>query len=274
MLTLFLLFSSLALVSARYTIQAIEVLQLITASYIYILCQAVDLRALQRRARILVSAITARVLAEHLGSVISSFSLPAGANFSDDEALLNALTGSAATLVDSVWATYDGAASLDGRPRADKAAKAAVQGVVEILLNGSDASQAATVLARLPALQTALSNALFEKYEALVNAFLDGSFSTSSSTYLPALPLLGRTRALYTFVRRPRSEGGLGIAMHGRENARGFEGGLGAQSGGVDAREADVGRTIGVEIGLIYEAIKSGRIGGVLGEMFEGVDAL
>ena len=39
--------SSLALISARATLSALEVLSLLTASFLYILCQALDLRAMQ-----------------------------------------------------------------------------------------------------------------------------------------------------------------------------------------------------------------------------------
>lgn len=48
--------NSMALVSARYTVEAIETLSLLMAWSLYLLCQALDLRALQRRTAIKVEA--------------------------------------------------------------------------------------------------------------------------------------------------------------------------------------------------------------------------
>lgn len=48
--------NSMALVSARYTVEAIETLSLLMAWSLYLLCQALDLRALQRRTVIKVEA--------------------------------------------------------------------------------------------------------------------------------------------------------------------------------------------------------------------------
>lgn len=39
--------SSLALVSARATINSLEILSLLSATYLFVLCQALDLRAMQ-----------------------------------------------------------------------------------------------------------------------------------------------------------------------------------------------------------------------------------
>jgi len=62
-------------------------------------------------------------------------------------------------------------------------------------------------------------------------------FLTADSDILPALPCLGKTAELYSFVRQK-----LGIRMRGRENLIGFEGGINTQE-----------TTIGEDVSLIYE---------------------
>ncbi|THH08002.1 hypothetical protein EW145_g3006, partial [Phellinidium pouzarii] len=103
--------NSLALVSARYTLQALDVLQLLTASYLYLLCQAVDLRALQLRLESEARSIVARLLASHFGDVYAQF---AESSSSED----------AKKVADAVWAAYDSSANMDSLPRTEKAARA------------------------------------------------------------------------------------------------------------------------------------------------------
>ncbi|KAH8115294.1 phenylalanine ammonia-lyase [Phellopilus nigrolimitatus] len=202
--------NSLAFVSARYTLQALDVLQLLTASYLYLLCQAVDLRALQRAFEADARRLVRELLATHLGG---AFAAGGGAH-----------AEAQAAVADAVWAAFDASANMDAAPRTEKAARASTQPL------------------------SALARALHASYTSLGRA-------PGAPRYQPAAPLLGRTRGVYAFVR-----GALRVGMHGRENLGKFAGGLSRGNG----------RTIGGEVALVYEAIRDGRMRGVLVAAFEG----
>lgn len=73
----------------------------------------------------------------------------------------------------------------------------------------------------------------------------------------PASKYLGKTRAVYEFVRV-----GLGIPMHGAENLHGFAMGPGVEEG-----------TIGGNISIIHEAIRDGKMQGVVVDLVKAVKA-
>ena len=64
--------NSLALIAARYTAQAVEVLSLMCASYLYVICQALDLRVLHRQFLQDVQAVISTVTATSLGKYVPS----------------------------------------------------------------------------------------------------------------------------------------------------------------------------------------------------------
>ncbi|OCB91043.1 phenylalanine ammonia-lyase [Sanghuangporus baumii] len=230
--------NSLAFVSARYTLQAIEIVQMVVASYIYLLCQAVDLRALQKEMEEKTHEIVEELVKEH---------------FAASEVSVDVKEVSKA-----VWTSFDTSANMDAKPRAEKAAKASTQPLVDQLLSSHSVSFS---LASLPAFQSSLSARIYNAHTSLTTSYLSSTSSPSSPAYLPALLLLGRTKSLYTFVRSPVSQGGLGIGMHGHENLQKFVGGLG--NGDASARG-----TIGGDVSAIYESIRDGRMGRVVVSMF------
>ncbi|EJD08070.1 phenylalanine ammonia-lyase [Fomitiporia mediterranea MF3/22] len=235
--------NSLALLSARYTLQAIEVLQMIVASYIILLCQAVDLRAIQKIMEEKTTEIVAELVKEYFTGVEVDVK----------------------EVIKAVWTSFDTSANMDARPRCEKASKASTQPLIESLLSSSSSSaSSAAVLTALPAFQSTLTSTLHSEYTTLTNSFLTSSLSPSSSHYLPASSLLGRTKALYQFVRSD-----LGVGMHGLENSGNFPNGLGhslfaSENDGEEKR----GRTIGGEVAIVYEAIRDGRMKSVLVGMF------
>ena len=87
-------------------------------------------------------------------------------------------------------------------------------------------------------------------HEGLRGAFLSGKRGPT-----PAAHLLGNTRPLYEFVRK-----NLGVPMHGLANLHKWEG-MGVE-----------GRTTGQNVSAIYKAIRRGRIGVVMCEMFSSYD--
>lgn len=60
--------NSLALISARYTLEAVEIVSMMTATYIYILCQALDLRCLHLEFAKVVQPIITGLLHKYFGS--------------------------------------------------------------------------------------------------------------------------------------------------------------------------------------------------------------
>ncbi|EED22948.1 phenylalanine ammonia-lyase, putative [Talaromyces stipitatus ATCC 10500] len=60
--------NSLALISARYTLEAVELVSMMTATYIYILCQALDLRCLHLEFIKTAQPVINELLREHFGS--------------------------------------------------------------------------------------------------------------------------------------------------------------------------------------------------------------
>ncbi|KUL90885.1 hypothetical protein ZTR_00704 [Talaromyces verruculosus] len=67
--------NSLALISARYTLEAVELMSMITATYIYILCQALDLRCLHLEFVKVAQPVISELLRENFGSAMTEESL-------------------------------------------------------------------------------------------------------------------------------------------------------------------------------------------------------
>lgn len=152
---------------------------------------------------------------------------------------------------------HDAAATMDQASRAERAAQAVAPVLVSFtrtypVLGG-------VLLPSLPSIESALSASIAATHATLTSLFLRGTTDTKSPYYMPAKPLLGRTVALYEFIR-----GELGVRMHGLENLLRFDNGLGKGEGA-----APGGRTIGGEVTLIYEAIRDGRVRKILAGMFD-----
>ncbi|EJD35000.1 phenylalanine ammonia-lyase [Auricularia subglabra TFB-10046 SS5] len=201
--------NSLALISARATMTALDVLSMLFATYIYVLCQAVDMRAMHAEFEASIPSTLSRLLAEH---------------FADSD-----LSAIQREIVEAMTATLEGNSTQDAADRMAGAARSAA-----LPLYTAFPARAAQV----PAFVDALSSALLETYTRLRLEYLEGTKD--------AVPFLGRTRALYEFVRRD-----VGVRMHGLANLRGFKG------PGLDAFGE---RSIGENVSLIYEAVRDGRV--------------
>ena len=105
----------MALISARATIQSIEVLSLLTASYLYTLCQALDLRAMQAEIQAGVDSITRSQLSQFFDSYLSS------------EQLDRLFT----TVSRAIDRTLETSSTMDAAPRMKKVAGAAITPIVE-----------------------------------------------------------------------------------------------------------------------------------------------
>jgi phenylalanine ammonia-lyase len=227
--------NSLALVSARYTIHAVEVLSLLTANYLYVLCQALDLRALQHE----FSAYLTSVVTSELTSAFTS-SLSA----SELRSLIT-------TVVLAMRATLDSTTTMDVEERMEKVAASASAPLLQFFTSPSFTSTSSdlNILHAVRNMQKNTSTQLSAKHRELQRAYLLGERGST-----PASHLLGKgTKPVYELIRRE-----LGVRMHGRENLEKFEmeGGIGGEG------------SVGGNVTLIYEAIRDGRFDGMVKDIF------
>ncbi|KAF8146902.1 phenylalanine ammonia-lyase [Mycena galopus ATCC 62051] len=188
--------NSLALISARATINSLEVLSILTAGYLYMLCQAYDLRAMQADFRRGLAEIVQEELTAHFSAHFASI---------DDLPLLN-------KLLSTMYHTVDHTTSMDVRGRMVKVAESTTSLLVEFFMTSSDVNS-------LPSFRDTVATRAAAKLGALREEYLLGARGPA-----PASAWLEKTRPIYEFIRVT-----LGIRMHGMENLGLFREGLGAQ---------------------------------------------
>ncbi|OJA19950.1 hypothetical protein AZE42_03720 [Rhizopogon vesiculosus] len=249
--------NSLALISARYTLTALEVTTLLAASHLMVICQALDLRALGEE------------LHEALPGLIRASLLDAFPLLTDN----TTATSLVSAVIPALKEALDRTTTLETKVRMHKVAGACVVPLVTAL---STSPVEGAELGALPAFITALAVRLERKLTELRCAYLGvqphavrGASPTAEESEVawrgpaPASKYLApRTRALYQFVRMT-----LGVRMHGAGNVRGDVYGM---QEGVDGGEG----TIGDGVSVICEAIRDGRIGRVVVGMVEGIVGL
>ncbi|KAF9228403.1 phenylalanine ammonia-lyase [Gyrodon lividus] len=303
--------NSLALISARYTLSALEVSQLLAATHLFVVCQALDCRALYVEMRDLSTQVVKEVLLEVF-------------NFTEG---VESITRK---MMPHVQDALDRTTGMDTAPRMDKVAGEAVAPLLEnITCLASSSSTTATDLrafdlSKISTFRTTLARRLEMLLTELRCAYLGvelgdvrggcmassvsassfGASSPSTATATSASSasteasslfnltsrgpapashfLAPRTRILYEFVRKE-----LCIGMHGADNLRG--GVFGMRSGlsvgnddlpgllGVDEDTTaglgeKVDTTVGDKVSIIVEAIRDGRMGRVLARVCEGID--
>lgn len=205
--------SSLALISARATINSLEVLSLLTASYLYALCQALDLRALQAEFDAGLDVIVRDELTRYFASYLTVSQL--------DQLFI--------ILSRAMDRSLENTSTMDLAPRMKVVAASTTTPIVDFC--SSDP-------ALLPALVHIVDfrNEVTRKLTALMGN-LRKEYLSGKKGVAPAAPYLGKTRSVYEFVRET-----LGIKMHGSENLNVFEGGPGVEE-----------QSIGQNISLIHE---------------------
>jgi phenylalanine ammonia-lyase len=191
--------SSLALISARATINSLEVLSLLTSSYLYILCQALDLRALQSEFGSGLDALVREEFEEHFGWYLS------GDKFS------SALS----QVMKAMHETLESTSTMDAVPRMQKVAASSSTIIVDLFTTTASVD----ALTALPRFRNRVASRASKLLEELQGDYLEGRRGQA-----PASKVLNRTRAVYEFVRVT-----LGIRMHGLENRSRFENGLGVE---------------------------------------------
>jgi phenylalanine ammonia-lyase len=224
----------MALVSARQTINSLEVLSILMASYLYILCQALDLRAMQKELNTGVYRIASEEVANTLGKLMTQ----------SDLASLTAKM--CTTLGDSLDATT----TMDTEERMTKVAASTTTTLLDFLISQASSVQGqvvGTALQSIPSIRERIAQRSRELITQLRSEYLSGGRGRA-----PASQYLNRTKPLYEFVRLK-----LGIKMHGSENFKRFANGHGYDQ-----------QTIGQDVSLIHEAIRDGKMQSVVVSMF------
>ncbi|KAI0343722.1 phenylalanine ammonia-lyase [Trametopsis cervina] len=222
--------NSLALISARATINSLEVLSLLTSSYILVLCQALDLRALQYDFSASMSTLTRELLTCHFGAYLSTPQI---------DALYP-------RVFKAILKALDAHSSADSVQRLQHVAAATTTPIVDFCT--SEGTEVLPALAHIVAFRAELADGGAQRLNALRAEYLEGKKGRA-----PASQYLGKTKALYEFVRVT-----LGIKMHGIENMHDWKAGPGVE-------EASVGQTIS----LIHEAIRDGKMQPVVLQMLQ-----
>ena len=225
----FSLFSSLALISARATLNSLEILSLLTASFLYILCQALDLRALQHEFALEADDILRAQLAHSFGR-----HLP--------EADLAALAG---VLSRSIRRSLETTSTMDAAHRMRTVAAATTAPLVDFCAQRGGAVE--LNLDEIVVFRARLAEGMEGTLVRLREEYLRGAKGPA-----PAAKYLGKVRGVYEFVRTT-----LGVRMHGVENLHDFEYGPGVEE-----------LSIGQDISLIHEAIRDGKMQDVVVGLF------
>lgn len=223
--------NSLALISARATVTSLDVLTILMSSYLYLLCQAVDLRALRRDLDVGVRAI----IAEEVSKLFSN-------NLSSEE--MDLLHSS---LYSKYQHTMDKTTTMDAVDQMKEVTASFAPMLVEVFTSTRVMPDA---LSAIPRFRSNISSRATQLFDRLRASYLSGERGAT-----PASSLLGRTRSVYEFIRVS-----LGIRMHGSENYSAFANGLGVDD-----------PTIGQNISSIYEAIRDGKFHDVVADLFEAL---
>ncbi|KAF9464991.1 L-Aspartase-like protein [Collybia nuda] len=217
--------NSLALISARATIASLEVLTMLTSSYLYILCQALDLRALQSEFVTGLETIVNDELASAFGSSLSAF----------QQSILFKKVFSIMAM------TLDKTSTMDNVDRMNVVAASTTTIFVDFLSGPefADASFTNLALSIISQFRSQVASRAVNLLDQLRRDYLSGARGPA-----PASSQLNKTRPVYEYVRET-----LGIRMHGSENYARFVNGLGVE---------DV--SLGQNISLIHEAIRDGKM--------------
>ena len=224
--------NSLALIAARGALDAVEVLSLMTAAELWMLCQALDLRCMHLEFVKIAEPAISSVVRQVFGPILQ------------DESQEIVATAAWKSLIEK-WASLS---HLDLADRGPTAAKESTGNLMEVLISNTKSTQYhVDRLGLLNAYQTVAGAKLAKLYAQCREAF----FKTQTTpTYL------GRgSKAVYEFVRRD-----LGVPMHrglvdhptlvARSKLNGANG----------VEESSAKRTLGTMASEIYLSIRDGRL--------------
>ena len=207
-------------------------LSLLTASFLYVLCQALDLRALQHEFELETDTILREELACSFGRHLS-------------EGDLVALFAAVAR---QIRRSLETTSTMDAAYRMRAVAAATTTPIVDFCAGAAGSGAPVDMdLNEVVAFRARLAERMTD---ALVR--LRGAYLTGAKGPAPATQYLGKARAVYEFVRTT-----LGVKVHGVENLHDFKDGPGVEE-----------PSIGQDISLIHEAIRDGKMQDVVVGLF------
>lgn len=218
--------NSLALISARYTMQAVELTSMICASHLYVACQALDLRVMHlgflQCLKPPVESLTAKTFGEYLS-----------------EEDLDTLQTNLWNHIPEAWSTTG---TLDAHERFQQIADTSISIVVDALVKTSD-DGSATKMYSIVTIDSWKTNMLHLLQEIYTRRRTDFFHNPDTASYL------GRASTrFYDYVRQE-----LGVPFHQGFVEHPLPGD--AEDGGINGRAK---KTIGGWISIIYEALRSG----------------
>jgi phenylalanine ammonia-lyase len=219
--------NSLAFLSARYTLHAVELSSLMSASYLYTVCQALDLRVLQ--------VIFFQTLKPALHTVNLSIFGPLLSDTDFDE--LNT------SLWDHVQSTWHRTGNEDSQDRYTHVIEATLAVVSKILLfspTATDPTTSSAILKAIASWRSAAHRVLADTYATTRTRFFQQQNTAG---------FLGRaSRKMYLYMRQT-----LGVPFH--------QGLIDHPTPTAEfAANGSKKKTIGSWIAIIYEALRSGRL--------------
>lgn len=216
--------NSLALISARATVTSLDVLSMLIASYLYLLCQALDLRVLRGEFLDGLKSIVEEEVVLGFSSFISA-------------AAHTSLSGKLFKIMEQ---TFDKTTVMDSADQMQAIAASTTPVILDLFsdVERSDAASGPS-LKTLADFRSRVASKATDLHEKLRREYLSGSRGPT-----PAITKLGKTRGMYSYIRKD-----LAIKMHGAQNFSQFPNDI-----GVDDVSA------GENISKIYEAIRDGHM--------------
>jgi phenylalanine ammonia-lyase len=213
--------NSLALISARYTLQAVELVSMMSAALLYVVCQGLDLRLLHE------------TFLNELDSVVQS-ALRETLNSADMETMKKLQTG----IIKAIRASWKESARSDLPFRIQGLSTA----IAPVLLTHAKGLNVEEPVATIESVQKRICLEAQSLYETARSRTFSGELNAEAS-------LGSASKSLYRFVRRD-----LNVPFHCGllEHPT-----IDSKTPGVPQRPR---KTIGSWISIIYEAIRDGRI--------------
>ena len=247
--------NSLALISARYTMSVVEISSMMVASYVVMVCQALDLRVLQ----MLFKEKVKPKVAEMMDGLLERYLEPKKTGGSDGEPEAGG-TGDGQRIIigDNVWdeinKAWDETTTLDLHQRCEAIAERAANALMTALSKITEVKGSAFELfTAVSTWKRYLSYVLENTYDATRRDMFERHGNVTPQ-------YLGQaSRKLYSFVRLE-----LGVPFHrgivedptlARQKSR-----IGQQQDPPLLRSPVGGKTIGSLISTVYDAIRDGRL--------------
>jgi phenylalanine ammonia-lyase len=195
------------------------------SSYLYLVCHALDLRAMQKQYNASLQGLLVEELTTHLGRHFDNGIIPSALQ---------------SQLVSVVLGGLGPASTTDAERQLEIVASGMTSPILDFFASSSNMLQEHMIIHSLSALRSSFARRGADMLQASRHAFIAGKshfpFALGYSPNVPAAPFIGRTRPVYEFIRE-----GLGIRMHGSDNLGKFSGPLGGEP------------SIGYNVSLIYE---------------------